>query len=401
MTIGIISNFYPPFVRGGAEQVAWRTAQELYRRGHRVFVVSTKLFESPTDFVYPIVDRRAESVYRFFPLNFYHIGDAYKHPFFLRAAWTAVDLWNPMSARVLRKIFKQEMPDVVITHNLKGMGMQIVSEIRRQKIYHIHTLHDVQLSVPNGLLMYGHEKTFLNNPVSRWAYEKVTKAIFQSPHIVLSPSRFLASLYQERGFFPKSKIEILSNPTPDVQVPLRPERQAGPTRLLFAGQLEKHKGILLLLDLLDKLSVPIELHIVGEGTLAKQISKRADADKRIMYHGFISYEYLLKMFDICDATVVPSLCYENSPTIISDSFLVGVPVIASDIGGISELVRDRLNGVLVLPGNTEALAAAIEKMAGELPYWAGQEAVIKKPVEPYQLGKYVDRLEQLAAQRDV
>jgi len=397
MNIGIITNFYPPFVRGGAEQVAWRTAEELYRRGHRVFVVSTKRFESPTDIAYPIVDRRAETVYRFFPFNFYHIVDAYKHAFPLRAAWTAVDLWNPMPSRVLRGILKQERPDVMITHNLKGIGMQTASEIRCQGIYHIHTLHDVQLSVPSGLLMYGREKTFLNNPISRWMYEKVTKSIFQSPQIVLSPSRFLASLYHERGFFPKSRMEILPNPTPDMQVPIRPARQAGPIRLLFAGQLEKHKGILMLLDLLEKLSVPSELHIAGEGTLAKQISKRAAADKRVVYHGFISFEYLLKLFDICDATVVPSLCYENSPTVISDSFLAGVPVIASDIGGIGELVQEGSNGLLVLPGNKEALAAAIEKMAKDLPYWAKQEAVIRKTVEPYRLSKYVDHLEQLFA----
>lgn len=400
MTIGLISNFYPPFIRGGAEQVAWRTAQELYRRGHHVFVVSTKLFESPTDIAYPIVERRAETVYRFYPLNFYHLVDAHKHAFPVRAAWTAVDLWNPAPARVLRKILEQEKPDVMITHNVKGIGMQTVSEIRRKGIFHIHILHDVQLSVPSGLLMYGHEKTFLNNPVSRWAYEKITKSIFQSPQVVLSPSRFLASLYRERGFFPNSKMEILPNPTPDAQVQPRPARQAGPIRILFAGQLEKHKGILLLLDVLDTLSVPVELHIAGEGTLTKQVIKRAETDPRVVYHGFISFEYLLKMFDICDVTVVPSLCYENSPTIISDSFLSGVPVIASDIGGIGEIVRDNENGVLVLPGNKEALVTAIEKMSNNLPFWAGQEAVIRKTVESYQLGKYVDHLEQLAAQRD-
>jgi glycosyltransferase involved in cell wall biosynthesis len=63
--------------------------------------------------------------------------------------------------------------------------------------------------------------------------------------------------------------------------------------------------------------------------------------------------------------VVPSLWLENSPLVIHEAFQAGIPVVGSDIGGIPELVRNDVNGVIVPPGSVDALAGAIRRLADD------------------------------------
>lgn len=399
MKIGLISNLYPPYARGGAEQIVRRAAHELYHRGHKIFIVTTRPFAGLDSMRRPTVERLVGTVYRFYPPNIYHPLSDWRWPWPVRAVWHLTDMWSRTPARILREIMTEEKPDVIITHNLKGIGLQVAREIRRQGLFHIHTLHDVQLSIPSGLLMYGEENGLTNySPLRLW-YERQVKSIVGSPHVVLSPSKFLADFYERRGFFPMSRFEILPNPAPDVRVDLPGARHPGPLRLLYAGQLETHKGVQFLLETLNTFDLPFELHIAGEGSLVSFVSEWAERDPRVTYHGFESLENLLRLFAVCDAVVVPSLCYENSPTIIYESFLAGVPVVASNLGGVGELVQDGKNGYLVTPGDRGAWRSALQRLSLNTGTFRARQAEIRKTVAPYALSKYVDRLEQLLTDR--
>lgn len=396
MRIGIITNLYPPVDRGGAEQVALRIVRELYARGHDVFVLSTTPYNGPASLLPHITERHIERVYRVYPFNLYHTLQDHKIPWSIRLFWHVIDAFQPLSGRVVRQVCEIEKPDVVLTHNLKGFGLKAAKALRSMGIAHIHTLHDVQLSVPSGLLMVGEEESFLNRSFLRRAYEWVTRMVVGSPAVVLSPSTFLADFYRARKFFPKSTISVLPNPAPYTGIIVETVRQGGPLRLLFAGQLEHHKGILFLLDTLCSMKdIPFELHIAGDGSLAKEITRRAMNDKRFIYHGFVSLEILQKLFAISDGVVVPSLCYENSPTIIYESLQSGVPVIAANIGGVGELVRDGENGYLFSPGKTEELRDVLQKMATHAPEFRQKSASIQESVKEHTLERYVDKLEAI------
>lgn len=392
MKIGIVSNLYPPVSRGGAENIAHRVAHELHVLGHDVFVVST---QKEWSLVPRVTESHVERIYRYRPRNVYHPLNDYKHPFPVRVAWHLVDMYGTHPARALGGVLDQERPDVVLTHNLKGFGMQSVAAIRARRIRHVHTLHDVQLAIPSGLLIYGEEKRWLNaSPAQKW-YETAMKRIVGSPDVVVSPSKFLADFYASRGFFPHSRVEVVPNPAPNIQAPSRDVRRPGPLRLLFAGQLESHKGIKFLLETLNALSVPFELHVAGEGTLTSYVDGWARRDARVIYHGFCSLGNLVKLFSISDAVVVPSLCYENSPTVIYEAFQAGVPVVAADIGGVGELVCDRHNGYLFAPGDRAELTAALLRLAkDEDAFWHRAED-IRASVAARSLGEYVAKLETL------
>ncbi|TAK03556.1 glycosyltransferase [Patescibacteria group bacterium] len=395
MRLLIISNLYPPIQRGGAEQVASRITSELFVRGHEVSVLSTMPYAGMGSLRSRVTETDLEPIERFYPLNFYHTLNDHRYPAPVRAAWHMVDLWSPIPRRVTLDVIHRRAPEAVLTHNLKGIGLQVAAAIRASGIPHVHTLHDVQLSIPSGLLIAGEERGPFNSTPLRLMYEAATGRAVGSPHVVISPSRFLADFYRERGFFPKSRIEVMPNPAPDMGTRPQTTRQEGPLRLLYVGQLEPHKGIRFLLESLEGLDIPFHLHVAGEGSLAAFVSDRAKHDKRITYHGFVSQEPLMKLLALCDATLVPSLCYENSPTVIYESLAVGTPVVASRIGGVGELIRDGENGFLYEPGQATGLREALTRMAAKVGDFRAREGEIRKGMDDYALPKYVDRLEKL------
>lgn len=390
MKICIVSNLYPPVSRGGAETIARRTAHELHLRGHDVFVVST---QKAWQYVPRVTESNVERVYRFRPALPYHTLDDHRHAVPTRALWHLCDMFGRHPAVALGRVLDEEKPDVVLTHNLKGFGMRAVEAIRARGIRHVHTLHDVQLAIPSGLLIYGQEHAFLNDSFAQRWYERKMAEIVGSPDVVVSPSRFLSEFYRARGFFPKSRLEIVPNPAPNIEPHARTRRPNGPLRILYAGQLETHKGIRWLLEALNAFDVPFELHVAGDGTLSSSVSAWADRDRRVVFHGFCSLDNLVKLFRISDAVVVPSLCYENSPTVIYEAFRTGVPAVAANIGGVGELVRDGENGYLFAPGDADGLRAALRKLAVDQERFWERSEEIRTGLGDNSLASYVERLE--------
>ena len=395
MKIGIVSNLYPPDARGGAELVAQRIADALYERGHEVFVLTTQPPEGLRSLFPRIRERTLEAVYRFFPLNVYYLRQDRHVPFPIRALWHLIDLFSYCGRCAIRSVIRDEDPDVVITHNLKGIGVSIGREIQRQGVPHIHTLHDVQLSVPSGLLIAGQEQSWLNRSFLRRWYERGVKREIGRPNLVISPSQFLADFYHERGLFADIRIEILPNPMPPDQVQARGERMTTKTQFLYIGQLEEHKGIRELLAATEEVGSEMELHIAGEGSLAEFVAPRAELDARIHFHGFFSLNHLIQLLRSVDAVVVPSICYENSPTVIYESYLVGVPVIASNIGGIPELIAEGETGLLVRPGDEKDLARAMRTLHESRDVWWAKSDSIRAQAAQYSIKRYVDQLEEL------
>ncbi|MBI2475236.1 glycosyltransferase [Candidatus Uhrbacteria bacterium] len=398
MKIGIISNLYPPSERGGAELVAQRVADEFFSRGHDVFIITTMPFGGIKSLFPKVTEHYVERVYRFFPLNLYHLFSASKFPFFLRLIWHVIDLFGPFPKSVLKRVLKEEEPDVVFTHNLKGLGMSASLQVQKMGIHHIHTIHDVQLSIPSGILICDHKDNKEQVGFVRRLYEKATKHAIGSPDVVISPSNFLAEFYKARNFFSNSEIRVIPNPTP--KYVSREERETvspnGPIKFLFVGQIEDHKGIKVLLEAVNNLSFPFELHIAGDGASVQGVVKKANLDSRILFHGFISLEHIRKLMRNCDCVVLPSLCYENSPTVIYESFQVGTAVIASKIGGIPELVIDGENALLVEPGSVDSLTDAFKKFEKQRDFFWNKTKEIQKSAERFSLKKYVDELERIA-----
>ena len=89
------------------------------------------------------------------------------------------------------------------------------------------------------------------------------------------------------------------------------------------------------------------------------IRKASDSHLAIHFKGAYDYKDISTVLSNIDVLVVPSIWYENSPLVIHEAFLAGIPVIASNLGGMAELITHRKNGLLFEPGNIDDL---IDKM---------------------------------------
>lgn len=394
MKIGIITNLYPPFSRGGAENVIVRTVESLNEEGHDVFVISTHPRHLGTT---PVLDRTTtERIYRFFPANLYHTLEDNKHRWLTRLFWHVIDALSGNASHRVRQILASEKPDVVITHNLKGIGLRIPRAIRSLKIPHVHVVHDLQLVYPSGLLFAGKEEIAWHTKPFYNIYRKMCRYLFGNPAVVIFPSRYLRDVYLQHGFFQKSHVEVMPNPAPRFIPVAREKRNPGALKLLFVGQLEYHKGIEFLLSLFDKLPQDTNLIIAGEGTKRPLVDVKTAADKRVVYLGYVSLEQLVNCLGVVDALIVPSLCYENSPTVIYESLNAGVPVIAANIGGVGELIQEGVNGYLFQPDSESDAMRVIANLREEQDRFAASQDTIRATVAPHELKKYTQRLVEFA-----
>ncbi len=397
MKICLISNLYPPYNRGGAEQVVKNTVEGLLSRGHQVAVITARPFIARENQKSKIKNQNL-GIYRFFPVNLFFYGNDYKYPAVVRFFWHVFDVFNLHSFLKVRAILKKEKPDVVHTHNLKGLGYLIPLAIRSLGLRHAHTLHDVQLVEPSGIIIKGEEKSWRYNGWPVKFYTDINRRLFGSPQVVISPSKFLMEFYEKRGFFSRSRKVILPNPVVGTETL---EHLNTKTReqlnFLYLGQIEEHKGVLLLVRAFKKLCFSISvfpcfLRIVGSGSKLKEAKKLAADCPQIIFHGKADRGELPKIFNQTDVIVVPSLCYENSPTVIFESFSFGVPVLASSIEGVAELIRDNENGWTFEAGNIEALAAKLQWCASNPDRIKLMRSSALKSVEGLGLEAYLDKL---------
>ena len=353
MKICLINNLYPPYARGGAEQVVRKTIERLIQDGHHVVLVTT----SPEG-EYSWHEGNL-TIYRFRPWNLFFYTQGYRYHWLARLVWHGINLFHISAAAYTKEIIQKEQPDVVHTHNLMGISFLIPRMIRKLGVRHLHHVHDVQLVEPSGIILKQHEQSFRYTGWPTKIYTVIVRKLMGSPDVVISPSKFLLNFYQKRGFFKQSKQVVLRNP---LTVPMQTQRHKHDQtvfRFLYLGQIEEHKGVQIAIDAFLALgkSLPIrcELAIVGGGSLLEKIKEKTKTNDNIRVYGKVGREELPALFHDANMTIVPSLCYENSPTVIFESFAFGVPVLASNIEGVAELIDENKNGQTFEAGNKQTL----------------------------------------------
>ena len=127
----------------------------------------------------------------------------------------------------------------------------------------------------------------------------------------------------------------------------------------FAGRLSSEKGIATLLSAWDRLnSSSISLKVAGDGPLRDQVTRRAGLGG-IEYLGALSRNAVQAIMRHATLLVFPSVCYENFPLSIVEAFASGVPVVASGMGAMAEIIEDGRTGLHFHPGDPEDLATKI------------------------------------------
>lgn len=402
--------FFPEH-RAGTEVLTLGLAHALLARGHEVAVFAAKRSSPITDlepgsvedYVFEGVPvRRAgrprESSRRSYRLNYD----------------------NPETAERLAEYAREFRPDVVHFMHLQGLSATAISAVKALGLPAIYTATDfwsvcpvVDLRRHDGAMCTGPDPSHCPRClISRQPSSHANNLALKTPGTLwrglgalashLPASRLPGALQQvgelgERPEFVRERVNELdailaptrlmremlvkngvrsdlTRPSPYGIDQSRIKRRGGgahsPVRFAFVGTLSPHKAPDLPIRAARMLPAQLDfsLDVYGpdrEEWYGEELETLAAGDPRIALRGSFPQEELGEILSSVDVLVVPSRWYENAPVVILEAFAAGVPVVATDLGGMSEVVEHDKNGLLFGLDDAEALARTLEQLASE------------------------------------
>jgi glycosyltransferase involved in cell wall biosynthesis len=200
---------------------------------------------------------------------------------------------------------------------------------------------------------------------------------------ILSPSRFLIDQMARAGI-PRERLDLFQHGIPERVATPRLRRERSTLRLGFLGQIAPHKGVHVVIEAVRAVRVgSVELviggHLHRDSDYVSRLRRLASNDPRIVFGGPVENEALGEFFASIDLLVVPSVWYENSPFVIHEARMAGVPVLASDLGGMAELVRHDVDGLLARPGDPASFAEQIGRVVTDPTLLPRLRANVRRP----------------------
>ena len=288
-------------------------------------------------------------------------------------------LWSTSARRGMTQVVEDFAPDVVHRLNVyHQLSPSVLDPLRRLGIPAVMTLHDYKLACPSyQFLDHGSPCQACLDGGFRQAVRRRCKGgslaasalcateswlhrragAYGPVHCFVCPSRFLAGRMARAGVFP-DRLRWVPH---FVEVEkLEPKTEAGGD-VVFAGRLSAEKGVDTLIAAIGRLRPTATLQVAGEGPEGSRLQALADdlAPGRVVFHGRLGKADTVALLRSAAVVAVPSRWYENQPMIVLEAMALGVPVVASDMGGLPELVEPDVTGALVPPDDDEALAAAL------------------------------------------
>jgi glycosyltransferase involved in cell wall biosynthesis len=172
-------------------------------------------------------------------------------------------------------------------------------------------------------------------------------------------------------------------------------------RVLAVGRLVAKKGLDVLVEAVRRLPFPFDLRIVGAGPERQRLEAAVQARglaSRVRLTGPVTHDQLPACYAEADVVVVPSVVdaagdRDGLPNVVLEAMASGRPVVASDVAAISTAVADRRSGLLVPPGDPDALAAAISELAAAACLRVALGSAGRRRVErDFELGRCTRRL---------
>ena len=416
MKILLTTHQFLPDFSAGTEILTFETAKELQRRGHEVAVFtgfpgSNELKDS---------ERFDSYCYEGIQVERFH------HAYVAMGGQTNImeaEYNNLFFAAYFRKFLQKLQPDIVHFFHLHRLSASAIDVCHDLSIPTVLTPTDFwlvcftnQLRMPGNLLCTGPDCRRVNclrhavalsqpptvnsliGKLPDWLVCLIIRLISVAPfadniyfnHVralgerpafmkqrmnklsrVIAPTRLMIKILTDHGLLPEkitfSRFGI--NLKPFLYRASKEANGRPRLRIGYIGALQEHKGVHLLLKAFHSLSKddPIDLNIYGKTDdcpeYVTELRRIANDDARIAFCGTFPNSQIGDIFSNIDVLVVPSIWYENTPLVIYSAHAAGCPVIATNLGGMSEVVHHGENGLLFEPGYVSGLAAAINQLA--------------------------------------
>lgn len=386
MRIALPVHKFPPESLGGTEIYTLTLARALVQAGHAVAVFYPSITVTQlTD------DRTAEGIQRWqAPLSPTRAGEDPARQFWHTFRDLAIE-------RAFNAFLQAYQPDLVHFQHVQGVSARLIELAAGRP--RLVTLHDYWYFCANSQLIRPDRQPCNGpnwgchncvdcataradlEPLRRlrplvalpFAYRnRYLKRMVEQIDRFIAPSEFLRQQYIKQGWSP-NKIVTVENgmdrrrllAAPALDLPTPPVRP----HFGFIGSLAWQKGVHVLIEAFNQLPPDAAaLTIYGSETVFPDYAAELRQTARhphIRFAGPIGFDHVGAALRQFDALVTPSLWYENSPLVIQEAFIMGVPVIASRLGALIEKVQDGQNGLLFNPGDSNALAATLQSLIAQ------------------------------------
>jgi glycosyltransferase involved in cell wall biosynthesis len=292
------------------------------------------------------------------------------------ATAAATALWSRRSAREVDAVCAAFQPDLVHVHNTFPLiSPSVYWTAARRRIPVVQTLHNFRLLCPQGTFL--RKGAVCQDCLGKSPWRAVVRKCYREsmPQSAVLAGMLgahrVAGTYRNRitryialsefsrdrfiaGGLPAQRLRVKPNFV-DGAVPPGPGRRRGG---LFVGRLSSEKGITTLLGALRQ-GCDTRIEAIGTGPSAAEVASELGDG----YLGFLPREEIMRRMRSASFLIVPSMCLEQLPTTILEAFSCGLPVIASRLGALVDIVREGVTGLLFNPGDESDLAKKIA--------WAG------------------------------
>ncbi|HWO41241.1 MAG TPA: glycosyltransferase family 4 protein [Candidatus Eisenbacteria bacterium] len=289
---------------------------------------------------------------------------------------TLLQTANPFALLQLRRILAEFQPDLVhVKIFLTQLSPLILPPLRNiASLFHVVWYRPIcptgTKTLPNGSACrvnagracYRNRCLALHDWLPLMLQMKLWKQWRGAFDLVVANSEWIKQTLEANGF---GSVEVVWN-----GVPVRAARPplAFPPTAAFGGRLVREKGVDLLLHAFAKITdrVPqAKLIIAGDGperATLQALARRLGLDSRVSWLGHLTQHEMEQRFSQAWVQVVPSLWAEPFGIVAAEAMMRGTAVIASNSGGLAEIVRDGETGFLVPPGDIEALAGRLTQI---------------------------------------
>ncbi len=401
MKILIPVHHFPPQYSAGAELYSYRLAQWLHKHGHTVEVaciesisegssehlsvtkdlyhgipvwrLSFNIFESPErrrwDFDNPLLGQWFSEYAEHHHPDLAHFQAGYllgSAP--LRAiaqahvpiALTLHDYWFLCPRHTLQR------SDGTLCHTVPA-DTKTCAWCRQAEDTRYQKANQITVgAVGRAMQSFGFQKS---NALQKERRERVLSAL-QLADAVIAPSRFLAKLYTP--YINPERLHVIRYGLDIRRFEHVSGSESQTLRIGFIGQIAAHKGVHILVDAFRRLqdhSRPLELHIYGglevNAGYVRNLRQLAQNDPRIIFHGRFQNIEVADILAALDVLVVPSIWFENSPLTISEAQAARIPVVTSRLGGMAEMVRHDIDGLLFSAGDVRDLQYTLQRCIDE------------------------------------
>ena len=350
MNIGMLTWEFPPRIVGGIARHCNGLARALAHNGHDVHVVTLDFPGAP---IYE----------EFNGINVYRASTELGHPNFLTWAF----LFNHFLEKKLAGVSRNVDFDVVHVHDwLTGFaGISFKHQMQKPLV---STIHGTEIGRAQGL----HNPDSLTIDGIEWW------TTYEANKIIVTSASMKAEI-QGHFHLPPEKIEIVPNGIDTKRYNASVDQSAVKGRygvhpdeklVLCVGRLVPQKGIEYLIRAVPQIARRYpnsKFIIVGEGWLRghlEYIARSTGHQWKITFTGWIPDQELIALLNSADALVVPSI-YEPFGIVALEGMAAGVPVVASDVGGLAEIVEHEHTGILAYSRSPESIAWAVDRVLSD------------------------------------